>query len=196
MSKTYLYERQTEYWTSRGIEDYYSDAGYEILTFPISMVTENKVPFDFIFYEAKSCKLFGIQYKALYHNKHDYWPLNSEQHDKLQRYKDWAYYGLSEMKSSRDHKTAIHRALFVPVAIDFEPRIYTGKLDSLYYRWGGFINGLERCTNGRKVLNRQQLEDALMPIKDECYNKQTTKDMVDIFVANFETRRLLHFEGR
>jgi|AVFP01.1.fsa_nt_gi hypothetical protein len=76
MGSPYLYERQAEYWTSREIEDYFLDAGYEIVTFPLSQRTEKVVPFDFIFFEQATTKLFGLQYKALYSNDFDYWPLN------------------------------------------------------------------------------------------------------------------------
>lgn len=73
--KSYVYERQTEYWTSRGIEDYFLDAGFELVTFPLSQVTEHEVPFDFIFFEKATCKIFGFQYKALYQDARDYWLL-------------------------------------------------------------------------------------------------------------------------
>jgi hypothetical protein len=65
MGSPYLYERQAEYWTSREIEDYFLDAGYEIVTFPLSQRTEKVVPFDFIFFEQATTKLFGLQYKAV-----------------------------------------------------------------------------------------------------------------------------------
>lgn len=58
----YVYERQTEYWTSRGIEEYFLDAGFQVLTYPLTQLTEGRViPFDFIFHESKTYKIFGIQ---------------------------------------------------------------------------------------------------------------------------------------
>lgn len=31
MAKPYLYERQSEYWTSRQIEEFFLDAGFELI---------------------------------------------------------------------------------------------------------------------------------------------------------------------
>ena len=35
MAKPYLYERQSEYWTSRQIEEFFLDAGFELIALPI-----------------------------------------------------------------------------------------------------------------------------------------------------------------
>lgn len=195
MATPYLYERQTEYWTSRGIEDYFLDAGFEIVTFPLSQLTEKEVPLDFVFFENSTSKLFGIQYKALYKNGEDHWPLNERQHNTLQAYSDWAYYGLSEMTDSGDHRIAIHQALFVPVTIDYSSKILRGHLDFHYYRWGGFVNGLKRCTVGRRIKNRSEIEQAVRPIARD-YIEEIDRDLVDAFVANFDKKRLLHLNSR
>ena|SRR6266446_7459295 len=98
----YGYERQTEYWTSRGIEDYFLDAGYEVIAFPLTQLAENAVPVDFVFFEKSTSKLFGLQYKALYRNATDYWPIDDQQHLNLQAFAGWAYYCFSELRSARD----------------------------------------------------------------------------------------------
>lgn len=194
MAKPYLYERQTEYWTSRGIEDFYADAGFEIVTFPLSMKTETIIPFDFVFFEKSTCKIFGIQYKTLYHNDQDFWMLNEGQHFKLQKYRDWAYYCLSEMTSAQDHRIAIHKSIFVPVKLNFTSKLYVGKLDTMYYRWGGFIGGLKSCTIGQRVTSRNEIEEVIYPLKED-FIEEIDKNLIDLFIANLEERRLLHLSG-
>jgi hypothetical protein len=124
MGKPYLYERQTEY--------YFLDAGYEVITFPLSQMSEKKIPFDFLFFEKSTCKIFGIQYKSLYKNDHDYWPLNEQQHHELQAFSNWGYYCLSEMKDVKDHRIAIHKALFIPVTLNYCKKVHAGHIDSMY----------------------------------------------------------------
>lgn len=191
----YLYERQTEYWTSRGIEDYFLDAGFDVVTVPMSQMAEHEVPFDFVFLEKTTSKMFGLQYKALYHNGHDFWPLNEAQHRRIQAFREWGFYCLSEVKSVDEHRIALHRALFVPVSLDYSSEVPTGRLDFMYYRWGGFVNGLERCTVGRRVMNRQEVENALRPV-DRNYIDELDRRLVDLFVANLESKRLLHLDNR
>ncbi len=195
MATPYLYERQTEYWTSRGIEDYFLDAGFQVVTFPLSQIAEHEVPFDFVFFEKSTSKLFGIQYKALYRNNQDYWPLDEQQYQTLQGFRDWAYYGLSEMKSATDHRIAIHRMLFVPVSLDFQSKLYRGQLKPHYYRWGGFVSGLESCTVGRRVVNRGEIEEALHPLQRRD-REEIDRHLIDVFVANLDRRRLLHLDNR
>jgi hypothetical protein len=43
------YERQVEYWTSRGIEDFFLDNGFEVPVFPLTQLTEAAIPSDFLF---------------------------------------------------------------------------------------------------------------------------------------------------
>lgn len=195
MATPYLYERQTEYWTSRGIEDYFLDARYEVVVFPLSQLSEKELPLDFLFLDQTHSKLFGVQYKALYHNERDFWPLNERQHAKLRAYRDWAYYGLSEMTSVDDQRVAIQRTLFVPVSIDYESKLYKGQLESHYYRWGGFLNGLERCSVGLRVKNRGDLEQAVRPLQRD-YIEEIDRDLLDLFVVNLRNRRMVHLDGR
>lgn len=189
MSKLYLYERQTEYWTSRGIEDYFLDAGFDVITVPISQIDEKVFPFDFIFFENTTKKLFGIQYKALQHNARDFWRLNQEQHEKLQKYREWGYYCLSEMTSIKDHRIAVHKSIFLPVAIDYSNQIYPGEVDSLYYRWGGFMKGLERCSVGKKVNTVGEFKQ-IIDLNEQ--RKELIKNLIDIFVANLDKKNLIH----
>lgn len=195
MGKSYLYERQTEYWTSRAIEDYFLDAGYEVITFPLSQFAEHEVPFDFLFFEKTTCKLFGLQYKTLYKNDQDYWPLNEQQHYALQRFSNWGYYCLSQMKETKDHRIAVHKALFIPVTLNFCERIHAGHVDAMYYRWGGFVNGLERCTIGIRVNSRNDIVTALRPVERKN-NSEIDQNALDMFAANIDLKRVIHFDSR
>jgi hypothetical protein len=109
MATPYVYERQSEYWTSRQVEEFFLDNGFELLTFPLTQKTEKLVPTDFIFFDKKSTKLFAFQYKALYRNGGDYWQLDAYQHTRLALF-PWIYYCLSEMKDTRDSRSSLHLA--------------------------------------------------------------------------------------
>jgi hypothetical protein len=60
----YIYERQVEYWTSREIEGFFLDSGFEVLVLPITQLTERGVPSDFLFLDGRTNKLFGLQQVA------------------------------------------------------------------------------------------------------------------------------------
>jgi hypothetical protein len=66
MPTPYIYERQVEYWTSRGIEDFFLDNGFDVLVYPLTQLTETDVPSDFLFRDQSTKKLFGLQFKSLY----------------------------------------------------------------------------------------------------------------------------------
>ena len=68
----FLYERHVEYWTTREIEGFLLDSGFEAIVLPITQLTERDVPANFFFLDNQTNKLYGIQYKALYHNGDDY----------------------------------------------------------------------------------------------------------------------------
>ena len=105
MDKTYLKERQIEYWTSRQIEDFLLNEGFDVFVNPIPQNLEKLLPADFVFQSTK-LKLFVFQYKALYHNSVDHWKLSSQQHKTLQTF-DWIYYGFSEINYNTNPKQFI-----------------------------------------------------------------------------------------
>ena len=106
---TYVPERQSEYWTSRQIEDALHDAGYGVDVYPVSLDLERRLPADFIY--STDIKLFGLQYKALYGNGNDKWLIDRRQYDDLRPY-PWIYYCLSEMKDQSHRRRALHLARF------------------------------------------------------------------------------------
>jgi hypothetical protein len=77
MPTPYVYERQVEYWTSRAMENFFLDAGFEVLVFPLTQLTERFVPSDFLYLDTATNKIFGFQYKALHRNGNDHWNLDS-----------------------------------------------------------------------------------------------------------------------
>lgn len=153
------------------------------------------LPFDFVFFGGKSSKLFGIQYKPLYRNGNDYWPLSADQHGKLQHFEDWAYYGFSELKDVADQGNALHHSLFVPANIKYQEKILKRDLRRPKYLWGEFVAGLESCKFGRKITNKDDFEAALRPVERELI-REIDGNLVDLFVADFENRRLVHLDGR
>lgn len=191
----YLYERQTEYWTSRAIEDYFLDAGFQIVTFPISQIHERDLPADFVFCHPGTKKIFGIQYKTLYNEDGDHWTLDEHQHRDLQLYSDWIFYGLSEMKVAQEHRTALHKTIFVSVKREFQARIDAKNLPEtvgLYYRWGGFVKNLEKCPIGLKVESADEIRNAIRrTIRNEI--PELDINLVDVFVTNLEASRVIHY---
>ncbi len=195
MSRPYLHERQTEYWTSRGIEDFFLDAGFEVVTFPLSQRPERQIPFDFVFLDTGTSKMFGIQYKPLYQNGEDHWPITEHQHKQLQEFSDWGYYGLSEMRDAGDHRVALHQSIFVKVGFPYQETITREDIQGKYYRWGGFFDNLKKCHVGRLVQSRKDVESALRPLARRDI-PEVDEDLIDVFVANLPRKRLLHLDGR
>src|SRR5437870_12073445 len=109
----YIYERQVEYWTSREIEGFFLDSGFEVLILPITQLTEHGVTSDFLFFDGRTNKVFGLQYKALYHNGEDFWNVDQRQHATLGAF-EWIYYGLSDLTSAKQHRNALHYLRVVP----------------------------------------------------------------------------------
>jgi hypothetical protein len=112
MTTPYVYERQSEYWTSRQVEEFFIDNGFEIITFPLIQYHEKQLPADFIFFDKKHTKLFGFQYKALYKNNRDFWKIDSVQHKQLSLF-PWIYYCLSELRKPKDFRASLHLARIV-----------------------------------------------------------------------------------
>jgi hypothetical protein len=147
MASPYVYERQSEYWTSRQIEEFFMDNGFEVLTFPLIQYHERRVvPADFIFFDRNDSKLFGMQYKALYKGSRDYWSLDPHQHSALARF-PWINYCLSELRSARDHRNALYFARIIQPKFEYRAELYPEGSDrvQLYSRWGAFYQGLEKC---------------------------------------------------
>lgn len=195
MAKPYIYERQAEYWISRQIEEFFLDVGFEVLVFPLTQYTEHLIPADFIFFDRRRSKLFGFQYKALYRNNADFWQINREQHEKLAHF-PWIYYCLSELKTTRDHRAALHLVRIIETRFKFSEKLYlkdlTGNKGFIYRRWGAFYQGLDRCTKGVQVSTPEELRDLLKPKNKPDLPWELSKLMIDIFIVDFESRHSVH----
>jgi hypothetical protein len=168
MATPYVYERQSEYWTSRQIEEFFLDNGYEVITLPIPQTHEFNLPADFIYFDKGNSKIFGFQYKALYRNGRDHWPLDAAQHRELSRY-SWLYYCFSELKDYRNARAALHFARIVNTGIEYQESIYPygqGRIE-FYSRWGAFYQGLVQCRKGVKVTSKDELLEILYRMMTE-----------------------------
>ena len=188
----YVYERQTEYWTSRRIEDFFLDEGFEVITFPLTQLSEADVPADFLFFDKKRTKLVGLQYKALYRNNVDHWVLNPDQHERLRHF-PWIYYAASELREPREFRNALHRARFFSPAFPFTETLTPGE-DLPYYRWGAFFGAFERCKVGQVISSRSHLNQVLSPLSHaDTLTRELRELLPDVLLADFERRHLEHY---
>lgn len=194
---TYVNERQVEYWTSREIEGFFLDSGFEVTVLPITQLTERAVPADFMFLDGHTNKLFGLQYKALYHNGEDFWNLDERQHSTLQGF-DWIYYGLSDLRSGRQHRNALHYLRVVGSGFPFSPRLTRRDFQqsgfSRYLRWAAFFEGLCDCRFGRRITSSLDLQHAIWP-QVESMPREIGEIVTDVFLTDLEGRRTTRFSS-
>lgn len=200
MAKPYVQERQSEYWTSRQIEDFFENYGSEVHTIPVPQRLEKRLPADFVFIPTEKIKLFGLQYKALYQDSSgDYWKLEAHQHSQLAKFK-WIYYAMSELKDRGHKRNSLHLLkIFTPSHFSFPSGgkfLESKSYDNGYYRWGGFYKKLEDCSCGLKISSEAELKDALSDGYDDI-----AADL-HLFLHNFSTgltisvNRLLRGDGQ
>jgi len=111
MSAPYIAEVQTAHWTSDAIRDVFKADNFDLHDFPLTQHLEKNLPAGKIFYSTRHSKLFGLQYKTLYGNGRDFWPLDPTQHKTLQRF-PWIFYCYSELKHVADRSRALPVARF------------------------------------------------------------------------------------
>ncbi len=197
MALAYLYERQTEYWTGRGMEDYFLDAGMEVVTLPIWRLGEKTMPFEFVLNPEQECRIFGVQYKSLHHHgQTEFWKLFRHQHLILQNFEEWAFYGFSEMTSWSEHRIAIHKTLFVPVSLEFREQVYPKETLGIQKRWNDFVRALEAGSIGHAVADRREILEALKGYERSFIEEDVDQGLIDLFLINFQQRRLLHIDGK
>jgi len=198
MASPYVHERQVEYWTSREIEDFLLDAGYDILVFPITQLLESKIPADFLFLDTSTNKLFGLQYKALYGNASDFWNVAQHQHTTLSNF-DWIYYALSDLKDARQRRNALHYLRLVTASFAYRSKIVAAPWDHTalpaYSRWAAFYEGLKDCSIGRKITARADLISALWPAGGN-YPPEVAHIVDDVFIVNPEQRRAVVYSAK
>ena len=177
----YIYERQGEYWTSKLIEDYLVDFGFEIIVLPIPTHIENLLPADFIFFDKRLTKLFGLQYKALYHNDREHWNLDEYQHRTLALY-PWIYYCLLELREVKELRVALHLARVAKPSFPYKSKLYPSGRDrfSDYSRWATFYRQLEGCRNGVLVTSEEHLEELLTAGTDDPGLTRISREATDL----------------
>ena len=202
MATTYVSERQVEYWTSRQIEDFFMNAGFDMLVYPIAQRDEKYLPADHIFGVGGSAKLFGIQYKVLYQNGEDHWRMNARQHSMLKNF-PWIYYGLSDLKSATGFRNSLHYLRLYNNLRLCENNRFVSKLPvsskKSYTRWAKFYERLLQCHRGCKVNSKEELISYLMPsIEEERPNRviERINEMADVFVINVKSRKAVHLSSQ
>jgi hypothetical protein len=190
----YVDERKVEYYTSHELDNFLKNQGFDILPLPLTPVTEKGAPTDFAFWAKNTKKLFGFQYKALYHNGQDAWTLDEDQHAQLRRFV-WIYYGLSDLTSLAQHRDALDHLRVLPPGFRYSNRLTSTDLQQLGgrdLRWEEFFEGLQTCKYGRKVRNRKDFLRALWPHTADV-PPEITRIVNDIVVVDFVNRRARKF---
>lgn len=186
--RTYVAERQIEYWTSRQIEDFFAQQGYECIAYPVSQAVEKHLPADFIFHTGP-IKLFGLQYKALYHNTYDCWLLESNQHSTLAKF-PWIYYGLSDIKQISEFRSALYALRVKNNRFAFQPKLATRNALP-YRRWWAFYKGLLGCSFGSRADSPEALKQLLSPPHSD-FPWRIYAEFTDLFLMSPQAQRLVH----
>jgi hypothetical protein len=191
----YIPEREVEHWTALGIDRFSREKGFEVVSFPITQLLENRVPVDFLFLHNSTNKLFGLQFKALYRNGRDSWHLSAKQH-RLMKSFDWMYYGLSALKDAAHHRDALQDLRVVSPQFRFSRQIAApSKAETPpFLRWSTFFEGLEACTHGRRIDSVEDLNSALWPHRDPL-PREIIEVADRVFLANFKEKRLAEFSA-
>ena len=192
MAKTYVAERQVEWWTSAAVEDYFQDRGYKCEALPIDQGVEKQIPADFAFKSDPPVKLFGFQYKVLYQNGADHWRLDANQHQQLSFF-SWIYYGLSEIKSASDRSGALHALRIKRPNFAFSKSL-KGPACSPYMRWHPFFTRLMSCQNGERVTSASRLTALLNPRRADI-SERFLETIGSIFLLDRVSRTLLSFSS-
>jgi hypothetical protein len=193
----YVDERKVEYWTSRELDTFFENEGFDVISLPLTAVTEKSVPSDFAFLDRGTSKLFGFQYKVLHHNGRDHWNLDEEQHRQLRLY-NWIYYGLSDLTSLTQQRNALHYLRIVPVGFDYASSLSRNDFQQAgarYFRWAGFFEGLQKCKYGRKITSRKDLQRALWPLP-EPVPREIAQIVSEAFLVDLADRRITKFSSR
>lgn len=196
----YVYERQIEYWTARGIETALLNSGFEVMVYPLSQLTEKTIPADFVFADSTVMKLFGFQFKTLYRNGADHWPLNKDQHSRLM-YFPWIYYGMSELTSAREHRNALSYLKIYKPSFAYKPKL-PRLSNQPAMRWIDFYEELSGCNEGCRVSDEMDLQLNLRPEEYYQYEQAARRDVnhlaeiaTEIFAADFATKVVYRYSS-
>ncbi len=192
IGRPYVAERQVEYWSSRQVEDFFWDLGYECLSFPISQKAEQLIPADFIFQPNDTLKLFGLQYKVLYRGNPDYWQIDAVQRLQVAKF-SWIYYALSDLRAARDLRAALH-AMRIAAPAPSPGNLAISKFTPpAYMRWWAFFEQLRTCQAGLRVRTRDEFSDAFRPVIDSPLARREADNAADVLLLSTGLSRVLRF---
>ena len=192
MAEPYIAEIQTARWTSDGIRNVFRAAGFTVREWQLTQHLEKLVPADSVFFSPAFPKLFGLQYKTIYGNHEDFWPLDRAQHETLKSY-PWIYYCCSELREVADRALALHFARLYRPRFEFQPALPTSGFfhgGQPYVRWGAFYRGLKTCRVGARVGGLDQLRELLGPLSGAARVREISQ-MGELLLADFKSRTLL-----
>lgn len=186
----YIPEEQTSDWTSQGVRDFFRDAGFRVTTYKLTQHLERDLPADRAFLDPETWKVFGLQYKTLYHNGEDRWPIDEQQHETVQGF-PWIYYFYSEMTDPTEEKTALHQARIYKASFRYRPAILQkDRRSPRYYSWGEFYLGIKRCTFGVRLWSPREFAALAAKFEGEARRRQA-RQMYDLFLVELKQRILL-----
>jgi hypothetical protein len=191
LPEPYIAEVQVGNWVSDGVREAFQVAGFDIRDWQLTQHLEKQVPADRLFFSPEFSKVFGLQYKALYHNGKDFWPLDQTQHSTLQGHR-WIYYCCSELKDVADHRLALHFARFYRSRFEFTESLpATGPFrgGGVYFRWGAFYRGLKACRIGAKVRSQDELRSLFEPYSGRARGREV-QQIQELFLVDFSQRVL------
>lgn len=189
MPDLYVAEQQTARWTSDAVHQSFLELGFELKEWPVTQHLEKEVPSDSIFYSAEFSKLFGLQYKTLYHNGEDSWPLTATQHDTIRKY-PWMYYCCSEIRDVNEAGLALHLSRFYRTSFEFQaylPRRIFAPDSQFFSRWGAFYRALRDCPAGVKIASAEQLRDLIGTIEGDARMREV-RQLSEYLLADFDRR--------
>ena len=142
--------------------------------------------------------MFGFQYKALYKNGIDHWPLTQPQFDALRNHW-WIYYCLSELRLIRDQRASLHLSRIVsPSSIQYQARISARGENKIawYWRWGAFYEALKKCTTGIQIRSSSALDQILNLDHDEQVSLELRALGIHMFLTDLVKGRAIHYSPR
>lgn len=109
------------------------------------------------------------------------------------------YYGLSDLRTARQHRNALHYLRVVPTQFDFQATVNAASWSANglppYFRWAAFFEGLCSCRHGRRISSRADLQQALWPHTDRAAPREITVIADEVFITNMEARRAVRFSS-
>jgi hypothetical protein len=184
-----LAEQHVQDWTSAQILAALRRRGYAVRDWHQTQDTEKFVPADWLFMDRTRLKVFGLQYKALYRNGTEYWPLDESQHATLARY-PWIVYCASELTAVTEKGQSLSMARFYGVDFPYQPRLRRRIRRPKYLRWREFIRGFESCLFGHRVTTKAELRSLVGEVSGSGPVREVNQTIEYLFL-NLERRRAL-----